>query len=78
MVRIFIFIKESVSRELWRNFHNNFIILYLFTYVIRSMKSRIMVCRAVLHGLGCEESIQNFDLETCKEGRDHVGKLGLD
>ena len=37
-----------------------------------------MVCRAVLHGLGCEESIQNFDLETCKEGRDHVGKLGLD
>jgi hypothetical protein len=36
-----------------------------------------MVFGAVLHVLRYEESIQNFDLETCKEGGDHVGKLGL-
>ena len=37
-----------------------------------------MVCVAVLHFLRCEESIQNFDLETCKEGRCYVGKLDVD
>ena len=38
----------------------------------------MMVCDAVLHVLRYEESIQNFELETCKERRDHVGKMGLD
>ena len=78
MARMFFLIKESVSTELWGSFHNNFIILYIFTYVIRSMRSRIMVCGAVLHVLKYEESIQNFDLETSKEGRDNLRELGLD
>jgi hypothetical protein len=45
----FFLIKEGVSRKLWGNFHNDFIILYLFANVVRSLRSRVMVCGAVLH-----------------------------